>query len=349
MDKSDPKHRNVTAQDVADRAGVSRAAVSRTFSNNGSVSQSTREKVLAAAEALGYQVNILAQSLNRQRSTLVGVVVTRLSDPFRGALLEQLLQEIQAAGFQALVSEISPEDELDDTLRRFTQFRVSGVIVTSGQPPTTLVNECVRLNIPVVAINRESTLANVDIVKSDNRSGAAMAAQQLLSSGCRRLGWVNVPDSTWSGLARAESFRRALGDPLLSGEVSLSNLTASDVGYQGGWDAANALLESGDTLDGVFCANALIACGFLDAMRANGNLQAPDDFHLIGFDDTPQTRYHSYQLSTLRQDVALLAQRALDCLRERASDPQRPQRVESVPVELVLRHTSPALPSANTP
>lgn len=341
-------HRPVTAQDVAERAGVSRSAVSRTFSNNGSVAQATREKVLKAAEELGYQVNMLAQSMNRQRSTLIGVVTTRLSDPFRSALLEKLLQEIQQAGFQALVTEIGNEEELEPTLRRFTQFRVSGVIVTSGQPPSALVAECVRLKIPVVAINRESALAGVDIVKSDNRAGAAMAANQLLAVGCRHLVWVNVMNSTWSGIARAEGFRQALTDVLASDNVRLSELIADDAGYEGGRLAAHRLHhqlttdhhKSIEPAVGVFCANAQIACGFLDGMREKG-MDAPADFQLIGFDDTPQTRFYSYRLSTLRQNIDELASKALHCLQQRTLDPERPQRVESISVELVLRNTSP--------
>ncbi|WP_417596018.1 LacI family DNA-binding transcriptional regulator [Oceanospirillum sp.] len=362
-------HRPVTAQDVAERAGVSRSAVSRTFSNNGSVAQATREKVLKAAEELGYQVNMLAQSMNKQRSTLIGVVTTRLSDPFRSELLERLLQEIQQAGFQALVTEINSEDELEPTLRRFTQFRVSGVIVTSGQPPSELVAECVRMKIPVVAINRESALAGVDIVKSDNRSGAAMAANQLLAAGCCHLAWVNVAPtaSTWSGIARAEGFRQALNDSLATNEIRLTELTTEDASYEGGRLAAYRLCHQEfandstsnpdsksskkpdsihknkveqQSVDGVFCANAQIACGFLDGMREHGK-DAPKDFQLIGFDDTPQTRFYSYQLSTLKQNIDELARKALHCLQQRTKDPERPQRVESVSVELLLRNTSP--------
>jgi DNA-binding LacI/PurR family transcriptional regulator len=125
-----PRKQSVTAQDVAHRAGVSRAVVSRALSNNGSISPDTRERVLRAAEELGYQVNFLAQGLNRRRSHLIGVMVSRISDPFRSSLLDALLGEIQRRGFQALVSEIRSEQDLARTLRRFAQFRVSGVIVT---------------------------------------------------------------------------------------------------------------------------------------------------------------------------------------------------------------------------
>lgn len=200
--------------------------VSRALSNNGSISPDARARVLRAAEELGYQVNFLAQGLNRQRSHLIGVIVSRISDPFRSTLLDALLNEIQRQGFQALVSEIHSEQDLAQTLRRFAQFRVSGVIVTSGQPPEALVNECVQQHIPVVGINRQPTIPGVDYVCSDNAAGAELAADQLLRSGCQRFGWLNHHPSTWAGRMRGEAFGRALqtrgvdverhGDPRLS-------------------------------------------------------------------------------------------------------------------------------------
>lgn len=325
--------RTVTAQHVAERAGVSRAAVSRTFSRNGSVSERTRQKVLQAAEELGYQVNILAQSLNRQRSMLIGLVVTRLSDPFRSMLLEQLLKEIQQAGFQAMVAEVDSADDLEPTLRRFTQFRVSGVIVTSGQPPTQLVDECVRLRIPVVAINRLSDC--VDTVCSDNQQGAVLAANQLLDAGCTRLGWLNVRNSTWSGIAREQGYAAALAER----GMDFLRLETDSACYEGGRRAAQALLAEDDRLEGLFCANALLACGFLDGMREAG-LDAPRDFRLVGFDDIPQTGYVSYQLTTLKQDVVALARQALECLQQRTLEPDQPCQQRVVPVELVSRRTT---------
>lgn len=221
-----PRKPSVTAQDVARRAGVSRAVVSRALSNNGSISPDARARVLRAAEELGYQVNFLAQGLNRQRSHLIGVIVSRISDPFRSTLLDALLNEIQRQGFQALVSEIHSEQDLAQTLRRFAQFRVSGVIVTSGQPPEALVNECVQQHIPVVGINRQPTIPGVDYVCSDNAAGAELAADQLLRSGCQRFGWLNHHPSTWAGrmrgkrsagrCKRAEWTSNATGDPRLS-------------------------------------------------------------------------------------------------------------------------------------
>lgn len=336
------KQGTVTAQDVADLAGVSRAAVSRTLTNNGSVSPDTRAKVEKAAKQLGYQVNFLAQGLNRKRSLLIGVVVARLSDPFRSRLLESLINEIQAKGYQALVTEVGSAQELEATIRRFTQFRVSGVIVTSGQPPTELIKECIQFNIPVVGINRYSEIPSVDFVCSDNLAGAELAAQQLIDSGCQRPGWLNFPNSTWGGVNRGEAFFESLQGRAPELFKTLLPIWAKSDGYEGGRLAAHELCQSQQVVDGVFCANDLLACGFLDGMREQG-LDAPKDFQLIGFDDTPQAAQYSYRLSTIRQDAVAVARRALWCLASRGNNAELAQRMEIVPVSLVLRHTSPSL------
>ena len=332
----------VTAQDVATKAGVSRAAVSRTFTNNGSVSKATREKVISAADALGYQVNFLAQGLNRKRSQLIGVVVARLSDPFRSSLLEGLLAEIQRKGYQALVTEVRNPDELEETIRRFTQFQVSGVIVTSGQPPTQLVKDCVQHNIPVVGINRHMDLPDVDFVCSDNETGATLAAEQLIASGCKKFAWLNYAGSTWAGVKRGDSFHRIIMEKHAEDRFALLQIEATQDGYQGGRSAAHEFCRSGASADGVFCANAQLACGFLDGMREHG-FHAPNDFHLIGFDDTPLTAQYSYRLTTVSQDIEETAVRAVSCLESRGRDANITQRFEVVPVKLVLRHTSPQI------
>ena len=334
-----PDRQNVTAQDVASKAGVSRAVVSRALSNNGSISPATRARVLQVAEELGYQVNFLAQGLNRQRSHLIGVIVSHISDPFRSSLLDGLLSEIQRHGFQALVSEIHNEQELAETLRNFTQFRVSGVIVTSGKPPEALVNQCVQQHIPVVGINRQPDIPGVDYVCSDNAAGATLAAEQLVRAGCRRFGWLNTQNSTWAGRMRGEAFIQALEQNGVNTGLDLVSLVAEQEGYQGGFLAAR---QSELELEGVFCANAQLACGFLDGMRQRGK-NAPQDFQLIGFDNTPQTAQYSYQLTTLHQDITELSQQALAHLLARTQDPTRPSQTSWVKVSLIHRRTSPSV------
>ncbi|WP_137168903.1 LacI family DNA-binding transcriptional regulator [Marinomonas sp. FW-1] len=326
--------RSVSAEDVAKLAGVSRASVSRVFSDQGNVARETRKKILQAANELGYQVNFLAQGLNRKRSQLIGVVVARLSDPFRSSLLEGLLSEIQRKGYQALVTEVRDADELEMTIRRFTQFRVSGVVVTSGQPPADLVKECVQHNVPVVGINRHVEFPEVDLVCSDNKMAAELVAEQLIACGCQSIAWLNYRESTWSGINRGDMFQQVMAET----SRDLFEIVAEADGYEGGRQAAHVFCAEGRNVDGVFCANAQLACGFLDGMRENG-LDAPHDFRIIGFDNTPQTAQYSYRLTTIHQDVEETARRVLSCLEARGKDPSIDQSIEEIPVKLVIRNT----------
>ena len=333
------KAKNITAQDVADLAGVSRAAVSRTFSNKGSVAEHTRQKVLEAAKKLGYQVNILAQSLNRQRSDLVGLVTTTTRDPFRSLLLEHLIKQIQQAGFQALVTEVESAQDLEQTLQKFIQFRVSGVIITSGRPPAEFAKECVRCEIPVVVINRETDLVNVDVVKSDNSAGAELAAKALLAANCKRLAYLNVRNDTYSSSARGAAFIKAIAEEMVDNTVSFDQIIAEYPRYEGGAKVAREVFANGVKYDGIFCANDLLACGFIDGARNAYQYRAPQDFCIIGFDDIPVANFESYELTTIRQDTSAIAKQALELLRERATQNDRPQVIQNINVELVTRNS----------
>ncbi|SQC93642.1 Catabolite control protein [Cedecea neteri] len=135
---------------------------------------------------------------------------------------------------------------------------------------------------------------------------------------------------------RGEAFRQALNERGVDVEKNLVSLLCAEEGYEGGWQAAAELEE---IPLGIFCANAQLACGFLDGMRKRGK-NAPQDFQLIGFDNTPQTAQFSYRLTTLNQDVAEISRLALAHLLERARTPSQPSRTSWVKVSMIHRHTS---------
>jgi len=338
--------RPVTSHDVARLAAVSRATVSRSLANDPSVAVETRNRVLRAAADLGYQVNMLGRSMTRQKADLIGVVVRRLQDPFRIAQLEPLLRAIARAGYDAIVTQITNQEESDRAMRRFVQYRVSGVIVTSGSPPPAIAADCVRLEIPVVVTNQDSVLPHIDIVRSDNAAGARLAAQHLIESGRRRLAFLNVEGGTYSGRSRGEAFAEALTPEIRRRRVSFRLLSAATADYQGGYAAAAGLDPAEGCPDGVLAANDGLACGFIDGLRRETALRVPEEIAVIGFDDIAVADWRSYDLTTIRQDVDLLAETTMDCLRARIARYRTPRRVHVVPVTLVERGS--AAPPAKT-
>lgn len=338
----DMTHKNdsswVTAADVARVAGVSRSAVSRTFTEGASVSPDTRARVLQAAESLGYQVNMLARSMIQRQSNLVGVVVSGFDNPFLLSLLGPLTHHLTRRSQAPLLMDASEPEQLSKTLRQLLQYRIAGVILTSGTPPIELAKEYLRLRIPVVMINREPVLEGVDVVNSDNRQGGTLAAQVLRDAGAHDLIVLNVPTATHSARERSEAFANALAQEVKDGVVRLRRVKASGVGYAGGFDAARTLLaDAANRPDGVFCTNDALACGLIDGARELYGLRVPDDLRVIGFDDIPMSSHSPYGLTTFRQNINTLAEHAVVCLAERMAAPQMAGRLLQLPVTFVQR------------
>lgn len=331
----------ITAADVARKAGVSRSAVSRTFTEGASVSPETRDKVQRAAEALGYQVNMLARGVIQRQSNLVGVVVKGFDDPFLQSLLGPITHQLALRSLAPLLMDASEPAQLAKSLRHLLQYRIAGVILTSGTPPIQLAKEYLRLRVPVAMINRAPDLEGVDVVNSDHFEGGAVAARVLLASGARKLVFLSSDMATYSARMRGEGFVQTLAPAVQTGDVVLHSIQASGATYAGGFDATRALLADVQSRpDGVFCANDVLACGLIDGARQFFGLRAPDDLQVIGFDDIPMAGLSAYSLTTLRQDVNALAQSAVACLFERMAEPDMPGRMRQLPVTLVTRATS---------
>jgi DNA-binding LacI/PurR family transcriptional regulator len=330
----------VTAADVARLAGVSRSAVSRTFTEGASVAPDTRAKVLKAAEELGYQVNMLARSMIQRQTNLVGVVVAGFDNPFLMSLLGPLTHYLALHGLAPLLMDASEPAALAKTLRHLLQYRIAGTILTSGSPPTELAQEYLRLRIPVTMINREPDLEGVDVVNSDSRSGGVLAAGVLRRSGASNLMFLNAPINTYSARERGAGFARALAADIKKGMVSLRRSVAPGVGYAGGFDAARTFLAEGSRPDGIFCVNDALACGLIDGARKLYGLRVPQDLRVIGFDDIPMSSQAAYHLSTVRQDVDALARHAVASLVGRLADPDGPARVEQLPVSVIERSST---------
>jgi len=330
---------SVTSVDVANLAGVSRSAVSRTFTPGASVSPETREKVMAAATALGYQVNILARSMIQGQSNLVGVVISGFQDPFRVSLLGEISRKLGEHAMVPLLMNVEDPDGLSDLLRILLSYQITGVIMTSGAPPKAVAQEYLRREVAVVMINRDRDLEGVDVINCDNRAGGELAAKTLIEGGARALAFVNTRASTFSGIARGKAFHSYLKKA--ASPRSAVDYLADTAGYEAGREAARALMaKTRGRPNGVFCATDLMACGFLDAARSEFGLCAPDDFQLIGFDDIALAGLDSYKLTTIRQDPGALAARAVDSLLERMKRFTTPGCLKQVPVSLVRRATT---------
>jgi len=325
--------RFVSAQAVAELAGVSRSAVSRAFTPGASIAPATLARVREAAAALGYQVNDLARGLLANRSRLVGLVTSDADAPFRAQMIAALSHAlIERSNIPAIISIGPTADDIANASRQLLRYRAEATVFLSGSPPASLVDLTRRNGQPLILINRAET--GLDSVHCDDRDGAQQAFEALCMAGATRFAVVNSASPSPSLSAREHAFAEFAA---ASGfEARIVRAGRSD--YGGGQEAARQLLSNGPAPDAVFCVNDLMAFGTLDHLRDAG-LRVPHDVSVIGFDDVPIAAWSSYRLTTLRQDPWRIARDVVSILDRRLADPDSPPISVYVPVELVVRET----------
>jgi DNA-binding LacI/PurR family transcriptional regulator len=297
----------VSALEVAERAGVSRSAVSRTFTPGASVAPETRRKVIEAAEALGYHVNHLARGLMLNESGIVCLIVTDLSTPYRSALIKALTQQLQNAGKIAMLINTDRSDgSVDLALKQAMRYRADASIILSGMPDKSIVDLCLRNGQRLVLINRDDDQEGTLKINLDEDEAAQRILTAFLRAGCRRLAFANSEAGTPSLMARERGFLKAAQNAGIDITVSRYGPT----NYESGRILAQRLLTVPHRPDAVFCATDLLACGFMDAARFQFSLRVPDQLCVAGFDDIDEASWLSYGLTTFAQPVDAIATEA---------------------------------------
>ncbi|SIQ32415.1 transcriptional regulator, LacI family [Rhizobium sp. RU35A] len=324
-----------SAAEVARLAGVSRSAVSRTFTPGASVSDETRERVLAAAEQLNYHVNHLARGLSTERSRPVCILGADLNAPYQARLLDALTQRLQQAGRAVmLINTAGGEATASAALRQTLNYRASATIVLSGTPPASLVETCVKSGQHVILVNRAGQFAGADHISVDHPAAMADAHHMLARAGCRRLAVVSSTIGSPSLTAR----ERLFCDAAETAGHDCRVLRAGPTSYATGREAARRLLAARDRPDGVFCVTDLIACGFLDGARQEFGLSIPRDLCIVGFDDIEMAGWSSYQLTTFAQPLHEMAD-AIITLLEQAAETEPAEAHHLFPAPPVWRST----------
>lgn len=310
-----PRKVFASAKQVAELAGVSRSAVSRTFTPGASVSEETRRRVLDAAELLGYHVNHLARGLMRETTNIVCLAVADSDTPYQGKMLRALTQHLRDAGKVAMVFNTSgPEHHVEEALRQTLNYRADATVVLSGTPPQTLIRTCLDNGQRLILINRDDRLPGPHNISIDNAAAAEAALHAFLRAGCRRPAVVTSAAGTPSLLARERAFVASAQREGLDVSVWREGRTAYETGAEG----ARRLLSGRQRPDAAFCVTDLIACGFLDAARREFGIDVPGEFCVIGFDDIEQAGWASYRLTTFAPPIEQIAETVADlaCARD---------------------------------
>lgn len=325
----------VTLREVAARAGVSRSAVSRTFTAGASVSPKTRAKVEQAATDLGYAPNALASSLTTGKTKLIGLVVNNFHNPLILEVFDLFTRGLQDRGLRPLLVNLTDATDPAATVRMLRQYSVDGVIVASSTLPPSFAESFKAAELPVVhAFGRASTAPDVPVVGIDNVACGRMAAEELIRRGYARVGFLGGPRAATSTQDRAAGFLGRLAE---HPETAVTVSYAAEYTFDAGREQMQLLLADGPA-DAYFCGDDLIAVGALSAIREAG-LSVPGDIGLIGLNDMEMARWQLIALTTIRQPVATIIEAAIELVVATIETPDLPPEVRLFPCDVVERGT----------
>ena len=297
-----------TIRDVAERAKVSVASVSRVLTGAGVVAEPTRLKVLEAVEALSYVPHSGARSLSTSRTDTVGVILPDLFGEFFSELIRGMDVAARTAGLHLIVS--SSHDDASDAAAaiRSMRGRVDGLIVLS--PHLDAANLAANLagSLPVLLMNGGANEAGRPSIVVDNRGGAQAAVEHLVSLGHQRITHIGGPAGNLEARDRQAGYVAAMQAAGLE-----SNVVAGDFTQASGRRARRAILSEGVGPEAVFAGNDMMAVGALLAIQEAG-VRVPDDVAVVGFDDVPIAALVRPALTTMRIEIAETGRRAVDRL-----------------------------------
>lgn len=321
-----------TIRDVARRAEVSVASVSRVLNGFEKVSSDTRERVTEAVKALGYVPHAAARSLSMARTHSIGVVLPDLHGEFFSEIVRGMDRVASERGYLLLLSSLHFGHRMGTSPLRALRGRVDGALVMAPHLGEEELAATLPPGVAVVLLNTRSTAAGRPAITLDNRSGAAAVAEHLLSLGRKRVVHIAGPRGNADAQERAAAFAEVLGR---QPGVQLETVQG-DFSEESGVAAVTMLLNGARRFDAIFAANDNMAIGALQALRANG-LRVPEDVAVAGFDDVPMARH--LDLTTVCVRIAALGEEGLAALLDMIEG-KGPASDMLHPVELVVRGTT---------
>ncbi len=343
--------RAATIRDVARRAGVSTATVSRALHGTAGVEPSTRERVLVAARALRYRPSGVARSLKLRATSTNGLIVTDIENPYFPQIISAVEDSARERGYSVLLADgrRDPQREIQ-SLEDLATRQVDGLLIASSALTERHRAWIEESPCPVVIINGESRLPTVPAVLCDNHAGGRAAAHHIGALGHRSICYLTVPASLNGAVEeRLQGVRSALAEPVASGVTV--DVVEGDGTVEGGERAARDAMRRFPGTTALICYNDLTAVGALRGLSAIG-LRVPHDISVVGFDDISIAHYVEPALTTVRQATDEIGQWAVTTLLEAIEqesdggppvDARATREAERIPIRLVVRgSTGPA-------
>jgi LacI family transcriptional regulator len=338
---ADYRQRNVTIFDVAKASGVSFSTVSRVFSGFEFVKASTKEKVLATAQELGYVVNLPARSLAGGKSNIIGMLVPSLDNGYINLVSQGIDEAVNKEGYDLMVytthHKKGKEAQYASTLAGGLSDGLLLMIPSEYEDQPKSYLEALRLRqFPYVLIDQIDKSKKSISVDSNNYQGALEAMNYLIALGHRRIGFITGIMALNSARERLRGYKAALKKAGIPLDETL--IMQGDFSSTSGYAATRKLLELSPRPTAIFASNDLSAFGAINAVR-QAKLEIPKDVSIIGFDDIPQASNSYPKLTTVRQPLEEMGKLAVRLLLERIKEPRTKAKQVTLETHLVIRNS----------
>ena len=333
--------------DVATRAGVSVATVSRALSGDRrKVSPAVFDRVMRAADELGYHQNNLARNMRSGSARIIGLVISDIANPFFTAVARGAEDVAQRHGYALVLSNTDENPEREAaSLGVMAAERAAGVLLASSNEAPDALRKLLAVGVPVVAIDRRISGFPTDSVAVDSESAAFEAVVHLIRLGHRRIGMIGGLADAVTARDRFLGYERALREHRVAFHTEL--FRQGNFRESGGYEHTLALLDLPEPPTAIFSVNNLTTIGVLKALRERA-VSIPDELSLIGFDDIPTGELLDPPLSVVQQPTYQIGARAAELLLRRVNDPGAPIQEVLLAGQFLVRGSTTGVAGCNT-
>ena len=332
----------VKNKDVAEKAGVSVATVSRVMNQSGYVKEETKDLVLKAFDELASKDKIFLNSISNKKTNIIGVVIPDISNPFFGEVIKGISSVADKENASLLVC--NTEEEIEKELKYLELFKTNNIMGLIITPKTDQVGynskylyQLEDLGVPIVLLDRGINISHFNSVFVNNISGSFDAVSAFINEGHKDIAIISGPMSSKPGRERFYGYENALKSNNI--EVNEDNVFFGDFSRESGYDITNRILKLENKPTAIFAANNMMAQGCVKALIENGQ-SIPEDMALIGFDDVDMFEIMNMNISTVSRPTELMGEVAAEVLFDLIKDKEvKPTSIKEVLLEtkLILR------------
>ncbi len=331
----------ITIKDVAKKAGVSRACVSKYLNNVPYVSEKTKRKIANAIKVLDYIPNIMARNLTRKKSNVITLIIEDITNPFFPEIVEGVESLADSLGYRILLINLKNKNEkaIDNYFKYILEYRADGILSTSGNISQKYLDSFQTKMYPIVLISVIIPNTDLDCVIIDNYQGAHLMTKYLISLNHKRIAHITGDLNMQDAKDRFSGYKAALKDADIT--IKKEYTEKSDYSEKGGYSAAKRLISLKERPTAIFCANDYTAFGAINLINGAG-LEVPGDISVAGFGNIHFSGLSFVNLTTVDEPKMQLGEIALKILIDRINSKEEKKATQKIILEprVIIRGTT---------